>query len=298
MNLQLADFLSAMAAEKGAAVNTLDAYRRDIEQFLAFAGKEANEVAAGDVAAFVRDLSAHGFAVKTVSRKISALREFYKFLFSERELTVNPTTETALPKAEKPLPKFLTPAEISALIAAAESKPTFARRRLTAMLKLMYAAGLRVSELVSLNENSVNFNRQQIFVKGKGSKERLVPVAESALDELAKYLTVRKSFLGKKKSSWLFCSEGASDGHMTRDAFYKMLKKVAAEAGISPERVSPHVLRHSFATHLLHRDVDLRSLQKMLGHESIGTTEIYTHIISQTLIDTVQKKHPLAKIKI
>jgi len=298
INTLLTDFLDAEAAEKGVALNTLKAYQNDIEQFAGFIGKSPEQANAADISTFVEDLNRRGFAVKSVSRKISALKEFYKFLLSENIIKENPAATVMRPKAEKPLPKFLTIEEIRQLIIAAEANPQFPRRRLAVMLKLMYAYGLRVSELVTLTENSVNLKKGQIFVKGKGSKERVIPVAAAAIEAVAAYLPIRKAFLGKRQSPWLFCSEQAIDGHLTRDAFYKLLKKVAAEAGISPQRVSPHVLRHSFATHLLGKNVDLRSLQKMLGHENIGTTEIYTHIVSPALVKTVQTKHPLANIKI
>lgn len=292
------DFLNMMAAENGAAINTLDAYRRDIEQLQNFFNKGFADISEAEIADFIADLGRRAYAVKTVARKISAIRKFYKFLIEEEVVAVNPTLRLEMPKAEKPLPKFLTEAEIARLIAAAESKAGFVRQRLSAMLKLMYVTGLRVSELVGLKEGSINFQRGELFVKGKGSKERMVPVADAALAEMQKYADFRQVYLQKRKSPWLFCSKISASGHITRDAFYKMLKVLAVQAGISPDKISPHVLRHSFATHLLNKKTDLRSLQKMLGHESIATTEIYTHILSQKLIDAVQKQHPLAKIKL
>lgn len=294
----LDDFLNMMAAENGAALNTLDAYRRDIEQLRDFCQKNFAAVTEEEIIGFVTELNRRAYAVKTMARKISALRKFYKFLTEEGAVTLNPTLRLEMPKAEKPLPKFLTEEEIARLIAVAESKPGFVRHRLSAMLKLMYVTGLRVSELVGLKESSLNFARGELFVKGKGSKERMVPVAQAALAEMQKYAGLRQAYLQGRKSPWLFCSRVAASGHITRDAFYKMLKVLAVQAGISPAKISPHVLRHSFATHLLNRKTDLRSLQKMLGHESIATTEIYTHILSQKLIDAVQKQHPLAKIKL
>ena len=163
------------------------------------------------------------------------------------------------------------------------------------MLKLMYACGLRVSELVGLPEKCINFPKKQIIVFGKGGKERIVPVAENALKEIIFYKEVRDMYLKGKKSVWLFPSARAANGHITRDAFFKNIKNLAVKAGISPQKLSPHVLRHSFATHLLNHKVDLRSVQKMLGHADISTTEIYTHVVSQKLSEEINKNHPLAK---
>ena len=163
------------------------------------------------------------------------------------------------------------------------------------MLELMYACGLRVSELVALPENCFNFDKRQLFVRGKGSKERIVPVAPAAIEAVFDYLTYRDEFIkGGRRSIWLFPSKSSASGHITRDGFFKHLKELGVIAGISPAKLSPHVLRHSFATHLLNSDVDLRAVQKMLGHESINTTEIYTHILPDKLIKTVQTLHPLA----
>ncbi len=292
-NIEL--FLDMMAAEKGASLNTIDAYRRDLEQFCAFIKCDESMVAGEDINAFIADLGSRGFSPKTMSRKLSAVREFYKFLYIEKKIRTNPAANILSPRQEKPLPKFLTQTEIKNLIEAAADKKDFSEYRLSAMLKLMYACGLRVSELVSLPERCINYEMRQIIVFGKGSKERKIPVAESALREIAEYATFRDIYLNGQKSPWLFPSKHAKSGHITRDAFFKNLKNLAVKAGISPARISPHVLRHSFATHLLNHHVDLRSVQKMLGHEDITTTEIYTHIVSEKLRDEVREKHPLAK---
>lgn len=290
-------FLEMMVAEKGAAQNTIEAYRRDVEQFLEFvAVKDVAKVTKNDVTEFVQDLNQQHFAPKTMARKLSAIREFFKFLFSEKEIKENPCANILTPKQEKPLPKFLTEKEIHELIEAARKDENVIHLRMAFMLELMYACGLRVSELVCLPENCINFDKKQILVKGKGNKERIVPIADAALKSAEEYLDYRENFLkAGRRSIWLFPSKISNLGHLTRDAFFKQIKIIAAKAGISPSKVSPHVLRHSFATHLLNNDVDLRSVQKMLGHEDIATTEIYTHIISDKLIETVQKKHPLAR---
>ena len=296
-NFGIDEFLEMMAAEKGAAQNTLDAYRRDVQQFIDFvAAKDVSDFTRADVSAFVQDLGERKFSPKTVARKLSAVREYFKFLYSEKEIKDNPAANVLSPKKEKSLPKFLTEEEIRQLIEAAKAHPDFRHKRTAVMLELMYACGLRVSELVSLPENCINYDKKQIMLKGKGSKERIVPVAVAALNAVSEYMTYRDYFLkAGRKSVWLFPSKISSSGHITRDAFFKNIKDAAIEAGLPRERVTPHVLRHSFATHLLNHDVDLRSVQKMLGHEDIGTTEIYTHIISEALIRKVQSKHPLAK---
>ena len=291
------NFLEMMSAEKGAAQNTLDAYRRDVEQFLLFC-KEADlkNITQDDISDFVQFLGQKHFAPKTVARKLSAIREFFRFLYTEKEIEDNPAMDILTPKQEKPLPKFLTEEDIQKLIQAAQNSGKESQRRLAVMVELMYACGLRVSELVSLPENCLNFDKRQILVRGKGSKERIIPVAPSAVEAVLDYLTYRDHFIGQgKRSAWLFPSKISDSGHLTRDAFFKQLKELAVQTGISPAKISPHVLRHSFATHLLHRQADLRAVQKMLGHESINTTEIYTHMLSKQLIETVQTLHPLAK---
>ena len=291
-------FLEMMSAERGAAQNTLEAYGRDVSQFLDFCGNVSlKNVSADDIADFVQYLSREErFSSKTVARKISAVREFFKFLYTDNIIKENPALDILTPKQQKPLPKFLTQEEIKQLLLAAQTGETPALRRMSVMLELMYACGLRVSELVSLPENCINFDKRQILVRGKGSKERIIPVAPQVIQAVLDYFSYRDYFIkGGRKSIWLFPSKISSSGHITRDAFFKHLKDIAVRAGISPQKVTPHVLRHSFATHLLNHDVDLRSVQKMLGHESINTTEIYTHIISDKLIKTVQKLHPLAQ---
>lgn len=289
-------FLEMMSAERGASANTLEAYGRDVEEFLTYCGGLAlKEISRDDVGDFVQYLGREGRSPKTVARKLSAVREFFKFLYTEKDIKDNPAADVLTPKQEKPLPKFLSEDEIKQLIAAAKECSGPKGRQMTAMLELMYASGLRVSELVSLPENCINFDRRQVFVRGKGSKERVVPVAPAAIQAVFDYLEQRDCFIREgRRSIWLFPSKSSRSGHISRDTFFKRLKELAVKAGIYPSRVTPHVLRHSFATHLLNHNADLRSVQKMLGHESINTTEIYTHILSDKLLETVQKLHPLA----
>ncbi len=289
-------FLEMMAAEKGAAQNTIEAYRRDIEQFLeCCATDNLKKISEDDISDFMQYLGKQQRSPKTVARKLSAIREFFKFLYTEKDIKENPAANLLTPKQQKPLPKFLTKKEIHSLIAVARQGNSASQRRVAVMLELMYACGLRVSELVSLPENCLNFDKRQLMVRGKGSKERLIPVAPAAIEAVFDYLTYRDEFIKDgRRSIWFFPSKTSASGHITRDGFFKHLKELGCLAGISPAKLSPHVLRHSFATHLLNSDVDLRAVQKMLGHESINTTEIYTHIISDKLIKTVQNNHPLA----
>ena len=293
------NFLAMMAAEKGAAQSTIAAYNRDLEQFLLFRTAENPDIIdKQEIRDFIQYLHSRGFAPKTIARKLSAIREFCKFLYSEKYIPDNPAQNILTPKQEKPLPKFLTVAEIEKLIETAAKSGDYRMQRIAVMIELMYASGMRVSELVALPQNAINYKRGLLTIFGKGSKERVVPLATRAISTLQEYDTLRQEFVKKNTSSpWLFPSLLATDGHLTRDAFYKDLKKLAAECGISPAKISPHVLRHSFATHLLNNNADLRSVQKMLGHENNTTTEIYTHITSQKLFNTIQQKHPLAHYK-
>lgn len=298
METALSDFFDSIIAEKGASLKTAEAYHHDIEQFLEISGiNDFKQITSQNIADFMAYLGNREFATKTQARKLSAIREFCKFLFSENLIEQNPAADIDSPKQEKPLPKFLNETEMDSLIDAAKTAQDIRHRRIATMLILMYHCGLRVSELVSLPVNAINPDKKQILIFGKGAKERLIPVSDAALEEIEDYLSYRHCFFKGKESKWLFPSLTAREGHITRDYFYKQLKELAVHAGISPSRITPHVLRHSFATQLLRHHADLRSVQKMLGHESIGTTQIYTHIISEELIETVQKLHPLSQLK-
>lgn len=291
---QLEFFLQMMAAEKGAANNSIIAYESDLKQFLQFCAGNLNKQSVED---FMRDLSSRGFAPKTIARKLSAIKEFCKFLYSEKIIPDNPAQNILTPKQEKPLPKFLSSEDIEALIKCAAASEDYRYHRVAVMIELMYASGMRVSELVALPQSAINYNKNQVIIFGKGSKERIVPLATRAVSTLQKYKELRNQFIKKNSESpWLFPSLTATGGHFTRDAFYKDLKNLAVECGVPPSKVSPHVLRHSFATHLLNNEAGLRSVQKMLGHENITTTEIYTHILNQKLTDTINIKHPLANL--
>ena len=291
------NFLQMMAAEKGAACNSIAAYEHDLQQFLQYGNFEnAVQITKQSIETYIQYLHTQLFAPKSIARKLSVIKEFCKFLYSEKIINENPAQNILTPKQEKPLPKYLTVDEIKLLTETAAASKDYRIQRIAVMIDLMYATGMRVSELVALPLTAINFSKGQVTIFGKGSKERIVPVAARSVDTLKKYESLRQKFMAKNApSNYLFPSLTAAEKHFTRDAFYKDLKKLAAECGIYPSRISPHVLRHSFATHLLNNDADLRSVQKMLGHENITTTEIYTHITSQKLFNTICQKHPLMR---
>jgi len=289
-------FLEMMTAERGAAHHTIDAYRRDLADFAAHLGKGRIEAAAPeDLRRYLARLSSLGLSPRTVARRLSALRQFHKFLMTEGVRSDDPCTAIDAPRRGRPLPKTLAEDSVGALLAAAHADPSPAGLRLTAILELLYAAGLRISELVSLPVGAISRQEPTITVRGKGGKERLVPVGGAARTAIEAYLTVRKTFLpGGRPSRWLFPSSGAT-GHLTRNRCGQLLKDLAVTAGVDPSTLSPHVLRHAFATHLLAHGADLRSVQQMLGHADIATTEIYTHVEIDRLQRLVTVHHPLAR---
>lgn len=298
-------FLEMLGAERGAAQNTIAAYERDLvdlARFLARHRKVALDKARpADLRAYLQALDDRGMAASTAARRLSALRQFYAFLFSEGRRADNPTDSLDGPRRQQSLPKLLTEDEVSRLLATAErnaetSEPgttgAFRALRLHALIELLYASGLRVSELIALPAGAVQPGRPFVAVRGKGGKERLVPVTDKAVAAVTAYRAAAKA-LGRDKSPWLFPSRGES-GHLTRQQFAGLLKNLAVASRISPTRLSPHVLRHAFASHLLARGADLRALQKMLGHSDIATTQIYTHVLEGAKQRLVQEKHPLA----
>ena len=294
-------FLEMLGAERGASANTLDAYARDLARFGAFttARKRAPEDAdAGLIRDYLKKLSGAGLAASTAARQLSTLRQFFRFLYAERLRDDDPTSAIDSPRQARPLPKYLSESEVEDLLAAARLRTGADGLRLNALLEILYATGLRVSELVGLTPGSVARDGLMLTVRGKGGKERMVPLSEPARDALAAYLKVRSGFETAKQKAqggapWLFPSR-ARKGHLTRARLAQLLKELAAEAGINAKRVSPHVLRHSFASHLLAHGADLRALQQMLGHADIATTQIYTHVLDERLKALVQGAHPLA----
>jgi len=281
-------FLESLSAEKGRGLKTTEAYGRDLRQAEERIG-DLLSATAKDLENFISEMH---LSPASTARKISALRGFYKFLMLEKIIRENPAANLDLPKKQQHLPDVLTAQEIDSLIANADDIKTATRLR--AMIEIIYASGLRVSELCELPLSAVLGDRLQI--RGKGNKERIVPIHDEAMDALNKYMTIRDEFIPGKKggSVFVFPSRGKT-GHITRMAFFKILKKCAILAGIAPDRVSPHKLRHSFASHLLSGGANLRAIQMMLGHEDIATTQIYTHIQPDKLKNEVFTRHPLAK---
>ena len=289
-------FFDMLAAERGAAANTIAAYRRDLAGFAAHLARRGATLAAADgeaVGAYIQGLGAAGLATGTSARKLSALRQFYRFLAAEGMRDDDPTATIDSPARGRPLPKTLSEGEVEALFAAAEGHRGPAGLRLTALLEILYATGLRVSELVGLPCAAVTGDGAFLLVAGKGGKERLVPLSDPARAALEAWLARRAAAADGPGARWLFPSRSQA-GHLTRQRFAQMLKALAAEAGLDPRKVSPHVLRHAFASHLLAHGADLRSVQRLLGHADISTTQIYTHVLENRLRRLVGEHHPLA----
>lgn len=286
-------FLDVMVAERGASVRTIAAYGKDLTDlngFLSARGIDLRKATRTDLEEYLHSIVKAGLSAKTQGRRLSALREFYRYLYSEDLIKKNPADYLQSPKIGQSLPKYLTEDEVKRLIDKADENDV----RMKTMLEVLYASGMRVSELVGLTVLAVTKDNKTITITGKGNKERIVPLNEPAAVALNEWLIHRELSLKRGRiSKWLFPSSG-KEGHLTRDGFFKALKKIALAANIDPERVSPHVLRHSFASHLVAHDADLRSVQKMLGHADIATTQIYTHILQDRLKKTVENSHPLA----
>ena len=289
-------FLDMMSAERGAGANTLAAYRRDLADF----ASRANPAKASreDVRAFLNGLSTSGMAASTQARKLSALRQFYGFLYGEGFRADDPTQTIEAPQARRPLPKILSGRDLEAMLTTAAQDQTPEGLRLTLIVEMLYGGGLRVSELAGLTLAAVRTKESFIRVTGKGNKERLTPLSGAAREALAAYLAVREEFVPKtdKNNRYLFASRGEG-GYLTRRRFHQLLKALALKAGIDPAKVSPHVLRHAFATHLVEGGADLRSVQTLLGHADIATTQIYTHVARDHLSRVVASAHPLGKAK-
>lgn len=299
MSRYIESFLDMMSAERGASPHTLDAYSRDIVGFSESVDGDVARATSEQLRDYFDDILAKGLKPRTAARRLSCLRQFFQFLFAEGVRDDDPTSVLDSPRQGSRLPKYLGEDEVDLLLEAARFENTPGSLRLTAILELLYASGLRISELVSLPLAAVARERPVIIVRGKGNKERMVPVGAPARAAVASYLEVRQSFIpaNTKNSRWLFPSRGAA-GHVSRDVVAKSLKDLAIAAGIAPSRVSPHVLRHSFASHLLAHGADLRSLQQMLGHADISTTQIYTHVLDERLRRLVETNHPLAGLKL
>ncbi|MBC7907348.1 MAG: site-specific tyrosine recombinase XerD, partial [Rhodospirillaceae bacterium] len=283
MSRHVEAFLEMMSVERGASANTLDAYTRDLDDltgFLTHRKTDAVTAKPGDLSAYMRALADAGMATRTQARRLSCIRQFYGFVYAEGWRTDDPTSKLDSPRLGRVLPKVLSETDVDHLLKAARLVAQPQGTMMTALLELLYATGLRVSELVGLPYSSLARNPDMLVVRGKGDKERMVPLSDPARDAVKEWLTLRKDMLGKKPSKWLFPSYGKA-GHLTRSGFARMLLRVGMHAHIDPRRLSPHVLRHAFATHLLAHGADLRVVQELLGHADIATTEIYTHVLDE-----------------
>jgi integrase/recombinase XerD len=304
-------FLDMIAAEQGAGDNTVDAYRRDLtdfSEFLARSGQGFISAETQGLRDYLADLDGRGFKSSSVARRLSAMRHLFRFLMNERIRTDDPAAILSGPKRGRGLPKVLSIGDVDRLLTRAkalseapEASPLQRLRamRLYCLLEVLYATGLRVSELVALPLSASRRDARMIVVRGKGNKERLVPLNQASRQAMADYLAAIEALKPDKKknaasSKWLFPSFGAS-GHLTRQHFARDLKELTASAGLAPRLVSPHVLRHAFASHLLHNGADLRIVQTLLGHTDISTTQIYTHVVEERLKSLVRDLHPLAE---
>ena len=292
-------FLEMMSVERAAAKNTLTAYAKDLadaQGFLAARKSDLASASAEEIEAYFGALSDRGLSPATASRRRSAVRQFYRFVLGETWRSDDPSRRVDAPKRGRPLPKVLSREEVDRLIAAAGARDGARGARLACMVELIYASGLRVSELTALPLAALARDPAFLMVRGKGEKDRLAPLNPAARQAVKTYLEIRKTFLptGDAANPWLFPSRSKA-GRLTPRRFAQMLDEAAADAGIDPVRVSPHVLRHAFATHLLEGGADLRVVQKLLGHADIATTQIYTHVASDRLAEVVATKHPLGR---
>lgn len=297
---RLAAFLEAMQAERGAAANTLAAYARDLRDFAAFAGPDFLEAERETIEAWLEDLETRGLGRATRARRLSAIKQFFRFALSEGWRGDDPAARLSGPGARRRLPGTLSESEAEAILEAArrpwregEAGRHEGRRR-TCLVELLYATGLRASELVSLPVSAARGDPRMMLVRGKGGRERMVPLSPPAREALGHWLTARDARPAERDSPFLFPSRGKS-GHLTRHRLWQVIRRLAAAAGVDPQRVSPHTLRHAFATHLLANGADLRAIQQLLGHADLSTTEVYTHVLDARLRELVLTKHPLAE---
>jgi integrase/recombinase XerD len=297
-------FLDMMAAERGAGANTLAAYTRDLQDFsahLAAAGRAVRSADTRDIRAYLAALAGRGFQSSSVARRLSAIRQLYRFLYAEGHRGDDPAAVIEGPKRGRALPKVLSVAEVDRLLetaraGAADASRSLAERlralRLVCLLEVLYATGLRISELIALPASAARRDERMLVIRGKGDKERLVALNAAAKTAMRDYLALLAE--AGRESKWLFPSFGDS-GHLTRQHAGRELKSLAAAAGLRPDKVSPHVLRHAFASHLLQNGADLRSVQMLLGHADISTTQIYTHVLEERLKSLVRDLHPLGE---
>ena len=297
-------FLEMLAVERGAAENTLQGYRRDLEDFSSFLGRsQVSDAQSDDISAYMSDLTRRGFAETSQARRLSAVKQFFKFLYAEGMRADDPTRTLSSPKKRGSLPKVLSIDDVDRLIETARSQTLKPQRssaarlrvqRMYTLIEVLYATGLRVSELVALPVSAALRDARLIEIRGKGGKERLVPLSPAAQLAMKDYVGLRAAEGAYEKSPWLFRSHGDS-GHLTRQHFARELKALAQMAGLDVTKISPHVLRHAFASHLLQNGADLRVVQQLLGHADISTTQIYTHVLDERLRELVEQAHPLAQ---
>ena len=302
---ELAEFLNMMAAERGASRNTIEAYERDLGAFFAFLSHSDADVATArteDVCAYLAELAAEGVKPSTSARKLSAIRQFFGFLYREGRRGDDPTVIIEGPRKGRPLPKVMSVDAVDRLLAVAaegvdDDRRPFAERiataRMSALLELLYATGLRVSELVTLPANAIRAGKETLIIRGKGNKERLVVLSPASINAVWRYRELMARRGPVPASKFLFPADGEA-GHLSRQVFARDLKRVAAAAGLSPDKISPHVLRHAFASHLLQNGADLRVVQQLLGHADVSTTQIYTHVLDERAKSMVRDLHPLA----
>ena len=309
-NSGIAAFLEMLASERGAAANTLSAYARDLNDALAHfskSGTALNSITAADIRIYLNQLSEQGLSPASRARRLSTLRQLFRFLLAEGLSDEDPTQGLKGPQKKRALPKILSVAEVDRLIEVAHDRckgttgsERFRAKRFYCLIELLYATGMRVSELVSLPRSVLTGDKRVLMIKGKGGRERLAPLNVSAQQAVNDYLASANERDGNLSATvatrWLFPSKSVT-GHLTRQRFAQDLKNVAIEAGLDPARISPHVIRHAFASHLLDRGADLRAVQQLLGHADITTTEIYTHVLQERLKKLVNDHHPLARSK-
>jgi len=300
VNPLIDSFLNMLVAERGATVNTVSAYLNDISHFEKYLieneiDSKIESCSKDSISSYIRYLSKNGLNPRTAARRLSSLRQFFLFLQSENHRSDNPTNNVDGPRQIKSLPKLLSEEEVEQLFEQANQIVGPEGIRLVCLLEIVYATGLRVSELISLPNTALTKDQNILLVRGKGGKERLVPLTISAIDSINAYREVRHVFLKSNRESKFLFPSRSKEGFLTRRRVGQLFKDLAIASNINPEKVSPHVLRHAFATHLLDHGADLRSLQKMLGHADISTTQIYTHVLSKRLVSVVSSHHPLAK---
>lgn len=295
------DFLESISIEKASSKNTVESYKNDLQKFKEFLDQEKvsiEEVTTDDIRKFIASMTTNSLEGSTIARKISALRQFFAFLYSEQIIKYNPALSIDLPKKRQNLPSVLSEEEVIKILDTAYLDKTPQGMRNVAMLELLYASGMRISELISLKLSHLQINnnyiKPYILITGKGDKERIIAINRKSISALREYLQIREVFTSSKGDQWLFPSKQSDQGHITRQYFAKILKKIAIDVGISPKDISPHKVRHSFATHLLNHGADLRVIQELLGHKNVSTTQIYTHVANEKLKSTVEQFHPLS----